>query len=62
MIRERIEELRRLLDYHNHKYYVENAPEISDFEFDSLMHELQRLEAEHPESSAKPDQRTTSAN
>ena len=49
MIRERIEELRRLLDYHNHKYYVENAPEISDFEFDSLMHELQRLEAEHPE-------------
>ena len=49
MIRERIEELRRLLDCHNHKYYVENAPEISDFEFDSLMHELQRLEAEHPE-------------
>lgn len=49
MIRERIEELRRLLDYHNHKYYVENAPEISDFEFDSFMHELQRLEAEHPE-------------
>ncbi len=49
MIRERIEELRRLLDYHNHKYYVENAPEISDFEFDTLMHELQRLEAGHPE-------------
>lgn len=49
MIRERIEELRQLLDYHNHKYYVENAPEISDFEFDTLMHELQRLEAEHPE-------------
>ena len=49
MIRERIEELRRLLDCHNHKYYVENAPEISDFEFDTLMHELQRLEAEHPE-------------
>ena len=49
MIRERIEELRRLLDYHNHKYYVENAPEISDFEFDTLMHELQRLEADHPE-------------
>ena len=49
MIRERIEELRRQLDYHNHRYYVENAPEISDFEFDTLMHELQRLEAEHPE-------------
>ncbi len=49
MIRERIEELRRQLDYHNHRYYVENAPEISDFEFDTMMHELQRLEAEHPE-------------
>ncbi len=49
MIRERIEDLRRKLDYHNHKYYVENAPEISDFEFDSLMRELQRLEADHPE-------------
>ena len=49
MIRERIEELRRQLDYHNHKYYVENAPEISDFEFDTMMRELQRLEQEHPE-------------
>ncbi len=45
----RIEELRRTLERHNHKYYVENAPEISDFEFDSLMHELQQLEAAHPE-------------
>lgn len=49
MTRERIEDLRRKLDYHNHKYYVENDPEISDFEFDALMRELQRLEAEHPE-------------
>ena len=49
MIRERIEELRRRLEYHNHKYYVENAPEITDFEFDSLMRELQALEAAHPE-------------
>ncbi len=49
MTRERTEELRRKLDYHNHKYYVENDPEISDFEFDALMRELQRLEAEHPE-------------
>lgn len=45
MTRERIEDLRRKLDYHNHKYYVENDPEISDFEFDALMRELQRLEA-----------------
>ena len=49
MIREKIEELRRTLDYHNHKYYVENSPEISDREFDVLMRELQELEAAHPE-------------
>ncbi|MBQ8863862.1 MAG: NAD-dependent DNA ligase LigA [Rikenellaceae bacterium] len=46
---QRITELRRLLEYHNHKYYVENAPEIDDFEFDRLMRELQDLEAAHPE-------------
>ena len=49
MIRRRIEELREQLNRHNYKYYVENAPEISDFEFDALMHELLRLEREHPE-------------
>ena len=40
---------KRQLDYHNHKYYVENSPEISDREFDVLMRELQELEAAHPE-------------
>ncbi|MBE6208814.1 MAG: NAD-dependent DNA ligase LigA [Rikenellaceae bacterium] len=45
----RIAELRRLLDYHNHKYYVENAPEIDDITFDGLMRELQDLEQAHPE-------------
>lgn len=49
MVRERIEELRRLLELHNYKYYVENNPEISDFEFDSMMRELQDLERAHPE-------------
>ena len=49
MIRERIEELRRQLELHNFKYYVENAPEISDFEFDTMMRELQDLERAHPE-------------
>jgi DNA ligase (NAD+) len=48
-IQQQIEELRRQLNEHNRKYYVENAPEISDFEFDALMRELQQLEAEHPE-------------
>ncbi len=49
MIRERIERLRRELNYHNHKYYVENAPEISDYDFDMMLRELQDLEAAHPE-------------
>ena len=46
---ERIEELRRELDRHNYKYYVENAPEISDFEFDTMMRELIDLEQEYPQ-------------
>ena len=47
--RTRIEELRRTLEENSRRYYVDNAPAISDFEFDSLMHELERLEAEFPE-------------
>ena len=47
--KERIIELREELHAHNHRYYVENAPEISDQEFDALMRELQELEARHPE-------------
>lgn len=46
---ERIIELRSELHHHNHLYYVENAPVISDQDFDFLMHELQDLEAKHPE-------------
>lgn len=49
MTRERVEILRKTLERHNYLYYVENNPEISDFEFDQLMHELQALEAAHPE-------------
>ncbi len=44
-----IEQLRAELNHHNHKYYVENSPEISDFEFDTLMQRLSRLETENPE-------------
>ena len=46
---QRIKELRQTLHEHNHRYYVLNAPTISDFEFDQLMRELQDLEARHPE-------------
>ena len=45
----RILQLREELHRHNYRYYVENAPVISDQEFDFLMHELQNLEARHPE-------------
>lgn len=45
----RMSELIELLDYHNHRYYVENSPEISDFEFDALLRELQDLEERYPE-------------
>jgi len=41
--------LREALHHHNRKYYVENAPEISDFEFDQMMHRLIELEEAHPE-------------
>ena len=46
---ERITYLRQQLHEHNYKYYVLNNPSISDREFDMLMHELQDLEAKHPE-------------
>ena len=46
---ERITELRELLHRYNNLYYVQNAPVISDIEFDQLMHELIDLEAKHPE-------------
>jgi len=46
---ERIIQLRRELHEHNHRYYVLNQPTISDQDFDFLMHELQDLEARHPE-------------
>ena len=45
----RAQELRRLIDQHNYKYYVEAKPEISDREFDRLLEELQQIEAAHPE-------------
>jgi DNA ligase (NAD+) len=45
----RVEELRTALRRHEHLYYVMDAPVISDAEYDALMNELKRLEAEHPE-------------
>lgn len=55
--KQRILQLRQELHEHNHKYYVLNQPSISDQEFDFMMHELQELEARHPEM-ADPDSPT----
>ena len=56
---EQITALREKLRYHNEKYYNEDAPEISDYEYDMMQRELRALEAEHPEYTDKnsPTQR-----
>lgn len=56
-IRARAEELRRLVNYHAERYYIHDAPEISDFEYDKLYHELLHLEEAYPELST-PDSPT----
>ncbi len=48
-IRKRIEELRKLIEYHNYRYYVLDSPEISDEEYDRLFKELVELEEKYPE-------------
>jgi DNA ligase (NAD+) len=47
--RKRVNELRRLIAHHDHRYYTLDRPEISDAEYDALMRELRELEAAHPE-------------
>ena len=46
---ERLRELRDAIRHHEERYYIHNDPEISDDEFDRLLHELERLEADHPD-------------
>jgi DNA ligase (NAD+) len=55
----RINELRERIRHHEERYYVHDAPEISDAEFDTLLHELERLEAEYPDlvTADSPTQR-----
>lgn len=48
-IKNRIEELRKIIEYHNDRYYNQDDAEISDYEYDQLSLELRRLEKEHPE-------------
>ena len=47
--KERIKELRETLEYHSKRYYDQDAPEISDYEYDMLQRELRQLEEAHPE-------------
>jgi DNA ligase (NAD+) len=56
---ERLKALRDAIRHHEERYYIHNAPEISDEEFDRLLHELERLEADHPDlvTSDSPTQR-----
>lgn len=48
-VRDRYEELKKIIAYHANKYYNEDAPEISDFEYDMLMLELRNIELQNPE-------------
>ncbi len=59
----RIDELTNLLNYHNKKYYVDDSPEIEDYEYDALMRELKGLEEEFPEliKQNSPSQRVGGA-
>jgi DNA ligase (NAD+) len=54
-----MEDLRRQIEYHNHRYYIEASPEVTDLEFDRLLEELKRLESEHPDlvTPSSPTQR-----
>ena len=62
-VAEKIRKLRETIEHHNRLYYVEDAPEISDAEYDRLFRELQQLEERHPElrSADSPTQRVGGA-
>lgn len=49
----RAEELRGIIEYHNKKYYENDEPEIEDFEYDRLLHELIEIEEQYPELSTE---------
>ena len=59
----RSEELRSELNYHNHRYYVLDSPEVSDAEYDELLNELRAIEARFPEliTPDSPTQKTGAA-
>jgi len=62
-IKERIEQLKAIINYHNYRYYVLDSPEISDAEYDELMRELKQLEEQYPQflTPDSPTQRVGAA-
>ena len=62
-VKQRIEQLRAEINYHNYRYYVLDSPEISDAEYDELMRELKQLEEQYPRflTSDSPTQRVGAA-
>ncbi len=62
-IKDRIDDLRAQLNYHNYRYYVLDSPEVSDSEYDRLMRELSQLEADYPQflTPDSPTQRVGAA-
>ena len=60
---EEITQLRQTLEYHSRKYYVEDNPEIEDYEYDAMLRRMEELEAAHPEyySAQSPTQRVGGA-
>ena len=56
-VKARAEELRVQINYHNRRYYNDDSPEISDYEYDMLLRELEKIEAEYP-SLVTPDSPT----
>ena len=62
-VQQEIQSLREQLRYHNKKYYDEDAPEISDYDYDMMQRKLRALEAEHPEfvDANSPTQRVGGA-
>jgi DNA ligase (NAD+) len=48
-VKQRVQELRKTINYHSNRYYALDSPEISDSEYDDLMKELKQLESDHPE-------------
>ena len=58
-VKQRYEELKQQINYHNHLYHVDDAPVISDLEYDRLVMELRQIESDHPDwiTSDSPTQR-----